>query len=144
MEQAYVDADGHIMEHEQELNNHIEQDFSDRGYMNFRQMMPSLDSFHTPRKGFRSAQGTFDRTVGPERWLEFLNKTGLEYTVLYPTAGLAYGQIAFPDWAAAYARAYNNWMAERYLQASPRFRSRTSAAQWQACSCRPCSTRRTR
>ena len=121
MEQPYVDADGHIMEPEEEVNDHIEKAFSERGYMNFRQMMPSLDSFHTPRKGFRSAPGTFDRTVGPERWLEFLEKTGLEYTVLYPTAGLAYGQIAFPDWAAAYARAYNDWLAAKYLQASPRF-----------------------
>ena len=44
MEQAYVDADGHIMEPEEEVNEHIEKAFANKGYLNFRQMMPSLDS----------------------------------------------------------------------------------------------------
>ena len=60
--------------------------------------------------------------MGPERWLEFLAKTGIESSVLYPTAGLSYGQVHFPEWAAAYAQAYNDWFAEKYIKVSDRFK----------------------
>jgi hypothetical protein len=42
--------------------------------------------------------------------------------VLYPTEGLAYGQIVFPAWATAYAKAYNEWLYEKYLKSSPRLK----------------------
>jgi len=121
MSKNYVDSDGHVMENERELNDFIEEPFKGIGYVTSRRMLPSLDRFHTARIEGRK-KGTFDRTVGPEKWLEFLNKTGLEYTVLYPTEGLAYGQVVFPEWAVAYARAYNNWLYQKYLKVSPRFK----------------------
>jgi predicted TIM-barrel fold metal-dependent hydrolase len=121
MATRYVDADGHVMENEAELNEFIEPPYSNRGYATFRQLLPTLDSFHT-LNGLPRKEGTFDPTIGPERWLEFLDRTGIEWSVLYPTQGLAYGHVAFPDWAAAYARAYNNWLHAKYLQASPRFK----------------------
>ena len=121
MSKKFVDSDGHVMENERQLNGFLEEPFKSMGYVSSRRMLPSLDGFHTPRvEGRRN--GTFDRTVGPQRWLEFLNKTGLEYTVLYPTEGLAYGQLVFPEWALAYARAYNNWLYEKYLKVSSRFK----------------------
>ena len=120
--QAYVDADGHIMEPESELNEFVDDAFLGRGRLSFRQMLPSLDRFHTPRTRTVEQQGTFDAGVGPERWLEFLEKTGIECSVLYPTAGLSYGQVHFPEWAAAYARAYNDWLADRYMKFSDRFK----------------------
>jgi predicted TIM-barrel fold metal-dependent hydrolase len=120
MSRGYTDADGHVMENERELNEFVEAPFNRNGYATFRQMLPTLDSFHT-LNGLPRKEGTFDPTIGPERWLEFLDRTGLEHTVLYPTQGLAYGQVVFPDWATSYARAYNNWLHARYLQASPRF-----------------------
>src|SRR5713226_6876584 len=106
MSLQYVAADGHVMENEQELNEFAEPPFTSRGYATFRQMLPTLDSFHT-LNGLHRKEETFDPTVGPERWLEFLDRTGLHHTVLYPTQGLAYGHVTFPDWAASYARAYN-------------------------------------
>jgi predicted TIM-barrel fold metal-dependent hydrolase len=118
---GYVDADGHIMENERELNEFIEDPFNRRGYVTVHQMLPTLDSFHT-LNGLPRKEGTFDPTIGPERWLEFLDRTGLEYSVLYPTQGLAYGHVTFPHWAVGYARAYNNWLHARYLQMSPRFK----------------------
>ncbi len=122
MGQAFVDADGHIMERENEINEHIEQKYLGRGSLSFRQMLPSLDKFHTPRSRHIEPEGIFDASVGPERWLEFLAKTGIESSVLYPTAGLSYGQVHFPEWAAAYARAYNDWFAEKYIKVSDRFK----------------------
>jgi predicted TIM-barrel fold metal-dependent hydrolase len=120
MANRYVDADGHVMENERELNEFVESPFNRNGYATFRQMLPTLDAFHT-LNGLPRKEGTFDPTIGPERWLEFLDRADLEYTVLYPTQGLAYGHVAFPNWAAAYARAYNNWLHAKYLQVSPRF-----------------------
>ena len=105
MSKGYIDADGHVMDNlgNFELNEFIEAPFKIHNrYIAFRQTLPSLDGFHTPN-GLPRNEGAFDPTVGPERWLEFLDKTGTEYTVLYPTHGLAYGQIVFPDWALAYA-----------------------------------------
>lgn len=121
MSQRYVDSDGHVMENEKELNEFIGEPFKSHGYVSARRLLPTLDRFHTARIEGRKP-GTFDPTVGPEKWLRFLDKTGIEFTVLYPTEGLAYGQVVFPEWAVAYARAYNNWLYEKYLTVSPRFK----------------------
>lgn len=121
MSNEYVDSDGHVMENERELNEFVEPPFQRDGYISIARMLPSLDGFHTPSVG-ALRPGTFDPSTGPKRWIEFLDKTGLEYSVLYPTFGLAYGQIVFPHWALGYARAYNNWLYEKYLKANPRLK----------------------
>lgn len=119
MTATYVDADGHIMEDMEQISAFLEPPFKDGRLAD----LPSLDRFHVPTstRGPRR-EGTFDRTVDAQRWLQFLDRTGIEYTVLYPTTGLAYGQVVFPDWAAAYARAYNNWLCENYVKVSPRLK----------------------
>jgi uncharacterized protein len=121
MAQQYADADGHVMENERELNEFLEAPFNRRGYVTVHQMLPTLDSFHT-LNGLPRKEGTFDPSIGPERWLEFLDRTGLEWSVLYPTQGLAYGHVTFPHWAVGFARTYNNWLHARYLKSSPRFK----------------------
>ena len=57
--------------------------------------------------------------VTPEDWRAFLDEAGIDQAVLYPTAGLAIGLIQKAEWAVALARAYNNWLYERYLRADP-------------------------
>ena len=42
---------------------------------------------------------------GFQRWLDVLDQAGIESTVLYPTAGLAFTMIQDPAWAVALARA---------------------------------------
>src|SRR6266516_3125605 len=110
----YVDADGHVMEPRDEIVDFLEAPYVPDAVRQSGALLPSLDRFHYPPPGPRRG-ATFDRTVGPEAWCQFLDKTGLEYSVLYPTAGLAYGQVTNPDWALAYAKAYNNWLHDRYL-----------------------------
>lgn len=125
MAMGYVDADGHIWENERELNDFLPEPFSKVQRYKLWNMLPFLDDFHTPWSTIVEAGGAggpFDDTVGAERWQEFLDKTGLEYTVLYPTFGLAYGKIVNPDWAAAYAKGYNDWLHAKYLEVSPRFK----------------------
>ena len=105
MSNAYVDADGHVMEDAEEILKFVRAPFNNRGTRNW---IPSLDHFHTPADGTPRTPGTFDPNTGPEQWLEFLTKTGTDYTVLYPTTGLAYGNVAYPQWAVAYAQGYND------------------------------------
>lgn len=123
MSKGYVDCDGHIMENERELREFVEEPFASARNLTMRRMLPSLDRFHTVTTSRDlSDNGTFDLNIDPEKWLEFLDRTGLDYTVLYPTRGLAFGQIVYPEWASAYARAYNNWLHEKYLKRNPRFK----------------------
>jgi predicted TIM-barrel fold metal-dependent hydrolase len=121
---SYVDADGHVMVDIPSMLELLDEPFRDpaRG-RSVAQLLPSLDNFHTPSDGTPQPVGAFDFSTGVERWLEFLNRTGIEKTVLFPTPGLAYGRIAYPKWALAWARAYNTWLAKNYLEASPRFQA---------------------
>ena len=121
MANHYVDCDGHVMERVDEIAELIGKQNGIEGEINPRRMVPSLDRFHTPRLQ-RRTPGTFDPSIGPERWMEFLQKTGLEYSVLFPTEGLAFGQISLPSWAAAYARGYNDWLHEKYLKFSSKLK----------------------
>lgn len=123
MTAKYVDADGHIMEKDDEIISFLEPPYNPDGLRHraLPGLLPSLDRFHSPNPG-PGVPGTFDTSVGPEQWRQFLDKTGLEYSVLYPTVGLAYGQETNPDWAVAYARAYNNWLHERYMKADRRLK----------------------
>ncbi len=120
MAQGYVDSDGHVMEDAEDLIGFVRPPFNNRGTRNW---LPSLDHFHTPADGTPRTPGTFDPKTGPEQWLEFLDKTKTDYTVLYPTAGLAYGNVVYPQWALAYAAGYNDYIHERYLKRSARFKA---------------------
>ena len=121
MANRYVDCDGHVMERVDEIAERIGRANGIEGEINPRRMVPSLDRFHTPRLQ-RRTPGTFDPSIGPEKWMEFLDRTGLEYSVLFPTEGLAYGQISLAAWAVAYARGYNDWLYEKYLKFSPKLK----------------------
>ena len=116
----YVDADGHVMEDAEDILTFVKAPFNNRGTRNW---IPSLDHFHTPADGTPRTPGTFNPTIGPEEWLQFLEQTGTEYTVLYPTTGLAFGNVAYPQWALAYAQAYNEYIHTRYLQRSAQFQA---------------------
>jgi uncharacterized protein len=120
MAKGYVDADGHVMENDQDLLRFVHEPFQSRGTRNW---LPSLDHFHTPADGTPRTPGTFDPNTGPDQWLEFLDRTGTDYTVLYPTNGLSYGNVAYPQWAEVYAQAYNDYIADKYLKRSPRFQA---------------------
>lgn len=52
----------------------------------------------------------------PSSWVRFLEAVGIDRTVLYPTLGLTVGRIRDHDYAIALTRAYNDWLAETYLQ----------------------------
>ena len=127
MTKGYIDSDGHVIEIEAEINEFLVDPYSGAGYQSFYAMLPSLDDFHTTGafQGDPDAEhqkDTFDAAVGPPEWIEFLDRSNLSATVLYPTMGLAHGQIVEPRWAVAYAQTYNNWLYAKYLCHSPRLK----------------------
>ena len=124
---GYVDSDGHVIESEVEINEFLVEPYASGRYQPFHAMLPSLDDFHTTGafQGDPAAdhqKDTFDTSVGPPEWVEFLDRSNLAETVLYPTMGLAHGQIIEPRWAVAYAQTYNNWLYDKYIRHSPRLR----------------------
>ena len=50
----------------------------------------------------------------------FLDKTGIEQTVIFPTKGLAVGFIQTPEYASRLCRAYNDYVYDRYARVDQR------------------------
>lgn len=112
-----IDADGHVLENEAEIGDFFEGSYAGLKRSIFS-LFPSLDGW--PRgtvKGLNKALET-----NAKIWLDFLDSRNIESAVLYPTAGLAFGLIQDYDWACAIARAYNNWLHDRYVKESPRLK----------------------
>lgn len=120
-EQAYamIDGDGHVQEHDDEIREYLNEPARSgiKQVSNFP-FFPTLDGYQ--RDFFRAVQGMHPGYVGAEEWLSFMDETGIESTVLYPTAGLSVGMIQDPDWAVLVSKAYNDWMYDRYQKRSPR------------------------
>jgi uncharacterized protein len=108
-----IDADGHI-------NDHSEGDeiakYMPKGNQLSR-LFPEFDHLH-----FRYLKQHRRATGNPtaEDWSEFLDQTGISWTVLYPTAGLAVGRIVAEEWAILACRAYNTWLFEKFLTRNQR------------------------
>jgi uncharacterized protein len=79
--------------------------------------MPWLDGWHVLTDPVRW------RATDARRWGEFLDATGIQGSVLYPTAGLGHGIIEQPDWAVNVARAYNRWLHATHLAPDPRLKA---------------------
>jgi predicted TIM-barrel fold metal-dependent hydrolase len=82
---------------------------------------PTLDGYH---RGAIMARNNIFKSyeINARTWLAFMEEVGIASTVLYPTAGLAFGVIQDPEWAVALARAYNDWFSDRYFRQDKRLR----------------------
>ena len=112
-----IDADGHVQESAflDEMARHMPEGNRRSG------VFPPLDHFHT--YFLRPARGA-EGLPSPDaaNWVEFLDGVGIDWTVVYPTRGLAVGRIVSLDWAVAACRAYNDWLYDRFTNVSPRIR----------------------
>jgi predicted TIM-barrel fold metal-dependent hydrolase len=59
----------------------------------------------------------------PQDWLTNADMGGVEIIVLFPTVLLGYSGIRDPDYQIALGKAYNNFVYEEWLKASPRFKA---------------------
>jgi predicted TIM-barrel fold metal-dependent hydrolase len=116
-----INADGHVAEDSAAIIAHMPQPYRDKAREQPFSPFPPFDHLHAGHL-VDMPPGAFNRKVGCEEWLAFLNEVGLEAAVPYPTAGVASSNIVNPDWAIDAARAYNDWLSESYLKRSPRFR----------------------
>ena len=111
-----IDADGHVIEDIKQLREFLpgayQKEEGKREYV----LLPRdgwMRGALTPRKR---------EDPDPTRWLGFLDACGISTTVLYTSAGLSIGLVHDSDWAVVVARAYNDWLHEHFLRASPRFK----------------------
>lgn len=113
-----VDADGHVSEnaYTDEISKYMP-----KGGVN-REIFPALDHFHmfllSPPRNRPPGSSSPDA----DGWRAFLDATGIEWSVLYPTRGLAVGRITSEDWAIAACRAYNNWLHDKFLNQCPQLK----------------------
>lgn len=110
-----IDADGHVVEVSQELREFLPSGFhKEEGKREYNLF---------PRDGWMRGALTPRKRESPDarRWIEFLDACQIDATVLYPSGGLSLGLIHDADGAVELARAYNDWLHEKYLKASPRF-----------------------
>jgi len=110
-----IDADGHINDHA--CGDEIAEYMPKGNQM--AKLFPEFDHLH-----FRYLKQNRRATGNPtaDDWSQFLDKTGIAWTVLYPTAGLAVGRIMAPDWAVIACRAYNTWLYEKFLSNNSRLK----------------------
>jgi uncharacterized protein len=110
-----IDADGHINDHAcgEEIarympkGNQLSRPFPEFDHLHFRYLKQSRRSTGNPT---------------PEDWTDFLDKTGISWAILYPTAGLAVGRIMAEEWAVVACKAYNTWLYDRFLNRSRRLK----------------------
>jgi predicted TIM-barrel fold metal-dependent hydrolase len=104
-----IDADGHALDLESM----------------YRQRLPAQ---YQKRMSIGGGGDTFDRrqngaipfrATSLERNLEDNDLQGIDIQVLYPTAGLGLTHIREHDYSIAFARTYNDWLAE-YCAGSPK------------------------
>lgn len=115
-----VDGDGHVYElHDPTFLDFVESPYRERA-VERAEALRSHPQLTTTSDGWdRQMGGRFwDATsTSASDWLALADRTGLRAAVLYPTFGLLLGVTPDLDFAAAYARAYNDWarseLAER-------------------------------
>jgi hypothetical protein len=108
-----IDADGHIVEAAREIRARLAEPYSKRRGA----LLPS-DGMDTSMGG--RLGGIEDNDV-PTR-LRDMDREGIDTSVLFPTSSFALTQLIEPDYAAAYARAYNDFIAE-VCRESPRLKA---------------------
>ena len=115
-----IDGDGHVIEDEA-MRDFLPPPYAGKNPLGVgrRGLFPFVDHLHN--EPVQTLPGSFN-PAGPREWIQFLEDLGIESTVLYPSFGLACGNISSRDWAVALCRAYNDWLFHTYVNVDPRFK----------------------
>jgi len=108
-----IDADGHIVEKNSDIRKYLPQPHS----MRAGDLLPS-DGMDASMGGLL---GGLEGNDIPTR-LKDMDKEGIDVSVLFPTGSFAVNGLIERDYAIAYARAYNDFVAEVCRQ-SPRLKA---------------------
>ena len=104
-----IDADGHIVEKDSDLRKYLPEPHSKRA----GSLLPS-DGLDT---GLGGLVGGLLHNDIPTR-LKDMDQEGIDVSVLFPTGSFAVNGLIERDYAVAYARAYNDFVAEVCRQSS--------------------------
>src|SRR5215211_4006235 len=106
-----IDGDGHITEQESAYRERLPEPY--------RSAQPLY-----PHDGWdRNLGGRLGHQVAdPARQLADMDAEGIDIAVLFPTGGLAIGNVRDPALATALARPYNEWLAEFCITAPERLK----------------------
>lgn len=119
---SVIDADGHVLE-DITLANYLRDTPKDvPASRTGTSLFPSLDRLHHGL--FFSNKEAFGggKRVGPEEWRAFADEANIRYSALYPSAGLAIGNVAWAYWAVTLAQAYNDWLYHTYTSQNSRLK----------------------
>jgi hypothetical protein len=119
MHHRVIDADGHVVERDQQIFKYLEAPFRGREDLLTVPFFPSLDGWHRAARRVADGKGRAKSSPQAQEWLAFLADAGIEMSVLYPTNGLAYGLVKDREWAIALARAYNTFLDTEFLKVAP-------------------------
>jgi predicted TIM-barrel fold metal-dependent hydrolase len=108
-----IDADGHIVEKDTDIRKRLPEPYSKRT----GGLLPS-DGMDTNMGG---TLGGLEKNDLPTR-LKDMDTEGIDVSVLFPTSSFAVNSMVERDYAVAYARAYNDFIAEVCTQ-SPRLKA---------------------
>ena len=108
-----IDADGHIVETNADIRKYLAEPYNKRG----GPLLPS-DGLDT---GLGGLVGGLEHVDIPTR-LSDMDKEGIDVAVLFPTSSFAVNGFMERDYAVAYARAYNDYVADVCKQ-SPRLKA---------------------
>ncbi len=114
------DGDGHIYENEAEIARYFEGEFAGARRFETFSLFPSLDGWSRGLVMEKIAENRKYTHTDAAVWSEMLTLLGAEGSVLYPTAGLAFGLMQDAKVASALATAYNNWLEDRYTRQDKR------------------------
>jgi uncharacterized protein len=120
-----IDGDGHVFEDGEGIARHFP--YTAAGGRLRNGVFPTQSHIqfsltHRPPGSFGIGSDGRFHNPGPEGWIEFMDQIGFDYAVLFPTAGQRIGRIVDRDYAVGASRAYNDWLAETYLQRDSRFK----------------------
>ncbi len=137
----YIDSDAHVLEPHDMWEKYLEPEFHDfmprhtvdyvgdppAWNLEIRVLGSVMPNFPMGQgvavPGLKEAYGDYiSRGFSGECYREVLDRTGIDYMIVYPTVGL-YCTAApglTPAAAAAYRRAYNNWLFDFCRDAGPR------------------------
>src|SRR5207248_5692321 len=116
-----VDADGHVMELDEQLAEYIGPPYDGLEWHRSYGFWPGLTGDGNLR-ALRKPGGWAGGGTGPDAqdWLRFLDINGVERTVLYPTQGLTHRLIRDPERAGGLARAHHDRLHDCRPRVSPR------------------------
>jgi predicted TIM-barrel fold metal-dependent hydrolase len=127
-----TDCDGHILESIAEMAEFMDpgpRDHALHSYRNREGVFPSLDGLHAPNSAIRAEAKNLTRVTASEYrpgsgedWRAFIDKAGIDKSVLFTSEGLSVGFIQVPAYAVSICRAYNDYVYERFARLSPRLK----------------------